>query len=118
MAKVVRESTWRETILSRVFKWVKDNFSAGKVAFETLDDLKQWVENNDAVIDKYPSAWCATEMALLDLFSREKGCTVETLLGLDDYKLCGRYTAVLGDDKKWKYTTQADQYLIRGSYGF
>jgi len=99
-------------------KWVEENFSSGKVDFETLDDLKQWVENNSTVIDKYPSAWCAIEMALLDLFSREKGCSVETLLGLDGYKLCGRYTAVLGDDKKWKYTTQADQYLIRGLTDF
>ncbi len=99
-------------------QWVKDNFSTGRVAFETLDDLKEWAENNSAVIDRYPSAWCATEMALLDLFSREQGCTVETLLGLDGYKLCGRYTAVLGDDKKWKFTTLADQYLIRGFSDF
>ncbi len=99
-------------------RWVKDNFSTGKVAFETLDDLKEWVGHNDAVIDKYPSAWCATEMALLDLFSREKGCSVETLLGLDGYNLYGRYSAVLGDDNKWKFTTQADQYLIRGLSDF
>ena len=99
-------------------QWVKDNFSTERVVFETLDDLKEWVENNGAVIDKYPSAWCATEMALLDLFSREKGCSVETLLGLNNDKLCGRYTAVLGDDKKWKYTTLVDQYLIRGLSDF
>jgi L-alanine-DL-glutamate epimerase-like enolase superfamily enzyme/pimeloyl-ACP methyl ester carboxylesterase len=99
-------------------KWVEENFSSGKMDFETLDDLKQWVENNSKVIDKYPSAWCAIEMALLDLFSREKGCNVERLLGLDSYNLCGRYTAVLGDDKKWKYTTLADQYLIRGFSDF
>ena len=48
----------------------------------------------------------------------EKGCNVETLLGLDEYKLCGRYTAVLGDDEKWKYTTLVDQYLIRGVTDF
>ena len=99
-------------------KWVKDNFSTGMVAFETLDNLKQWVENNSAVIDKYPSAWCATEMALLDLLSSEKGWTVETLLGLNGYQLCGRYTAVLGDDDQWKFTTLADQYLIRGLSDF
>ncbi len=99
-------------------KWVKDNFATGKVAFETLDDLKQWVENNGVVIDKYPSAWCAIEMALLDLFSREKGCNVETLLGLDGSKLRGCYTAVLGDDKRWKYTMLANQYLIRGLTDF
>ena len=104
--------------LESSIKWVKENFSTGKVDFETLDHMKRWVENNDKVIDTYPSAWCAIEMALLDLFSREKGCTVETLLGLDEYKLCGRYTAVLGDDEKWKYTTLADQYLIRGLSDF
>src|SRR5271157_3519038 len=50
-------------------KWVEENFATGKVSLETLDDLKRWVENNSTVIDKYPSAWCAVEMALLDLFS-------------------------------------------------
>ena len=104
--------------LASSVKWVKENFSTGKVDFETLDDLKQWVENNSTVIDKYPSAWCAVEMALLDLFSREKGCNVETLLGLDNYNLCGHYTAVLGDDKQWKYTVLADKYLIRGLSDF
>jgi len=38
-------------------------------------------------------------MAVLDLLSRERGCSVEKMLGLDDGKLCGRYTAVLGDEK-------------------
>ncbi len=104
--------------LESSIKWVKENFSTGNVDFDSVDDLKQWVENNGTIIDKYPSAWCAIEMALLDLFSREKDCNVETLLGLDEYKLCGRYTAVLGDDKKWKYTTLADQYLIRGLSDF
>ena len=98
--------------------WIKKNFSSGKVNFETLEDLKQWAEGNEKKIDNYPSAWCAIEMAMLDLLSRERGCTVEKLLGLDDGKLCGRYTAVLGDDKKWKYTTLADEYLIRGISDF
>ena len=40
------------------------------------------------------------------------------MLGLDDGKLCSCYTAVLGDNKKWKYTTLADQYLIRGIADF
>jgi L-alanine-DL-glutamate epimerase-like enolase superfamily enzyme/pimeloyl-ACP methyl ester carboxylesterase len=104
--------------LESSIKWIQENFSTGKVDFKSVDDLKQWVENNGTVIDKYPSAWCAIEMALLDLFSREKSCTVETLLGLYGYKLSGRYTAVLGDDEIWKYTTLVDQYLIRGIMDF
>ena len=104
--------------LATSVQWVRENFSTGRVAFETPDDLMRWGELNSSLIDEYPSAWCATEMALLDLFSREQGCTVETLLGLDGYKLCGRYTAVLGDETRWKFTTQADQYLIRGLSDF
>jgi len=98
--------------------WIKENFSSGKVNFKTLKDLKQWAKENEKEIDNYPSAWCAVEMAMLDLLSREKGCTVEKLLGLDDGKLCGRYTAVLGDDKKWKYTKLVDKYLIIGISDF
>ena len=104
--------------LDASLNWVKGKFSVGNVNFETLEDLKQWAEGNKKEIDNYPSAWCAVEMAVLDLLSRERGCTVEKILGLDDGKLCGRYTAVLGDDKKWKYTTLVDKYLIRGLSDF
>ena len=95
-------------------RWVKELFAIGAFEIHSLEELKQWVENNDAVIDKYPSAWCAVEMAFLDLFAKEKKCNVETLLEIKNYKLGGCYTAVLGDDKKWTYTALADKYLIRG----
>ena len=98
--------------------WVQDMFSAGKVHFNTFEDVKKWVKKNSNLIDRYPSAWCATEMALLDLFSREKNYSVETLLGMDGCERRGRYTAVLGDDKIWKFTNLADQYLIRGISDF
>jgi len=86
--------------------------------FDNLEDLTQWVETNESQIDRYPSAWCALEMALLDLFAREKGCSVEDLLGLTDIQRRGNYTAVLGDDNTWKYTTIADQCLVLGFSDF
>ncbi len=98
--------------------WIKENFSLGKVNFETLEDLQQWAKENKKEIDNYPSAWCAIEMAMLDLLARERGCSVEKILELDDGKLCSCYTAVLGDDKIWKYTTLVDSYLIRGISDF
>lgn len=98
--------------------WVKEKFSNGQMAFATLDDLKYWASSHEKVIDHYPSAWCAVEMAMLDLLSREQRCTVEELLGLNNTSRCGQYTAVLGDDKAWKYTTLVDQYLIRGFTDF
>ena len=98
--------------------WIKEIFSTGLVNFETLEDLKKWAKENEKEIDSYPSAWCAVEMAMLDLLARESDCTVEKMLGLDDGKLCSRYTAVLGNDKKKEYTTLADQYLILGISDF
>jgi len=99
-------------------RWAQEIFSAGKVHFDAFEDIKKWAGKNSSLIDRYPSAWCAIEMALLDLFSREKNCSVETLLGMDGCERRGRYTAVLGDDKIWKFTNLADQYLIRGISDF
>lgn len=98
--------------------WIKKNFSSGLVNFKTLEDLKKWARENEKEIDHYPSAWCAIEMAMLDLLARERGCSVEKILGLDDGKLCSRYTAVLGVDKKREYTKLANQYLILGISDF
>ncbi|MDY6792076.1 MAG: enolase C-terminal domain-like protein [Thermodesulfobacteriota bacterium] len=99
-------------------RWARENFSSGKVNFNTFEDIIRWTEKNSNLIDRYPSAWCAIEMALLDLFSREKNCSVETLVGMKGCRYRGRYTAVLGDDQKWKFTNQAEQYIIRGISDF
>ncbi len=99
-------------------RWAQEIFSAEKLHFNTFEDTIKWAEKNSSLIDRYPSAWCAIEMALLDLFSREKNYSVEALLGMDGCKRRGRYTAVLGDDQKWKFTNLADQYLIRGISDF
>ncbi len=99
-------------------QWAQEIFSAGKVHFNTFEDTIEWTEKNNSLIDRYPSAWCAIEMALLDLFSREKNCSVETLLGLDGCERRGRYTAVLGDNGKWNFTDLAEHYLILGISDF
>ena len=93
--------------------WIKENFSSGKVNFETLADLKKWAKENEKEIDSYPSAWCAVEMAILDLLARESDCTVEKMLGLDDGKLCSRYTAVLGNDKS---ISSSEFRILKSSY--
>jgi L-alanine-DL-glutamate epimerase-like enolase superfamily enzyme len=99
-------------------RWAQEIFSADKVYLDTFEDTIDWAEKNSSLIDRYPSAWCAIEMALLDLFSREKNCSVETLLGMNGCKRFGRYTAVLGDDQKWEFTKLIDQYLILGISDF
>ena len=99
-------------------QWVRETFCHQALPFHNLEGLTSWVKNNNSLIDRYPSAWCALEMALLDLFAREQGCSVEALLGLPDIRRRGVYTAVLGDDNTWKFTTIVDQYLVRGFSDF
>jgi L-alanine-DL-glutamate epimerase-like enolase superfamily enzyme len=51
-------------------------------ALASLNDpqeLANWIMRNADEIDVNPSAFCAAELALLDLFSRQLGQTIETL---------------------------------------
>jgi len=98
--------------------WINDSFAGSLSAFATLDELKHWILSNTTVIDRYPSAWCAVEMALLDLLARESACSVEKLLGVHEQSRCGSYTAVLGNDPPREFTKLAEQYLIQGFTDF
>lgn len=100
--------------LKESISWIKKQYSSGQLDIKDLSDLKRRVEIDKLTIDKFPSAWCAVELAFLDLFAKENNCTVETLLGLNNYNLTASYTAVMADDKKWTFTVLADKYLIRG----
>lgn len=97
---------------------IRDWFVNGRVTFVSFDDVQRFVRDNETLIRRFPSAWCAVEMALLDLFAREGQESVESLLGLGPVKRSGRYSAVLGDDRTWRYTYLADQYMIRGMADF
>ena len=104
--------------LGSSIRWIQETFPNGEARFDTFDDVQDWTEQNSTVIDSYPSAWCAMEMALLDLFSREKDCSVETLLGFAGRLRPSRYTAILGDDKEWEFTSFVDQYIVIGFTDF
>lgn len=64
---------------------------------DSVDDLKAWQENHASEIDVNPSAWCAIELALLDLFARGERRSVESLIGAQPLRDSFRYSAVLGD---------------------
>jgi L-alanine-DL-glutamate epimerase-like enolase superfamily enzyme/pimeloyl-ACP methyl ester carboxylesterase len=84
----------------------------------SLDALQVWLVENAAAVDTSPSAWCAIECALLDLFARERGQSVEALLGLPPPGGPHVYSAVLGDDEPWKTRFLIDQYCILGLTDF
>ncbi|MDA0345956.1 MAG: hypothetical protein O3C20_00990 [Verrucomicrobia bacterium] len=77
----------------------------------SLDALISWMSSNKARIDEQPSAWCAIELALLDLFARESNQTVEALLGLPQLEGVFRYSAILGIEKPETFQKQLQQYL-------
>jgi len=81
---------------------------------EALDDLAACVEANRAAIDRNPAAWCAVELALLDLFGRRRGLPLEGLLGLAPLRGPFRYSAVLGDASAAAFDAQLAGYRKAG----
>ena len=61
-----------------------------------LTSLHAWCDRHEADIDKNPAAWCALELALLDLFAKRDNRPVESLLGLPPLAGPFVYSAVLG----------------------
>lgn len=61
-----------------------------------VGSLRRWLDANAAEVDQHPSAMCALEMALLDLFARRAGVTVEDLVGSPKLAEALSVTAVYG----------------------
>lgn len=101
-----------ETVNTAVafFEQNKTNISR----IESIADLKKWVNVHQVGVDVNPAAWCAVELALLDLLGQEQSKSIEPLLRLP--KLSGdfQYTAVLGASKLEVFRAQIQQYLQMG----
>jgi len=98
--------------------WMGRHLADIQASCTSLDQLQAWADHNAAVIDRSPSMWCAIEGSLLDLFARERGVSVEALLGRDGPGGPHVYSAVLGNDEAWKTQFLIDQYLIMGLRDF
>jgi L-alanine-DL-glutamate epimerase-like enolase superfamily enzyme len=59
--------------------------------------LADWMRAHSPEIDRHPAAWCAIELALLDLLAKDRELPVESLLGLPAPRGPFRYTALVGD---------------------
>ena len=104
--------------LDSSYEWLKQHVDAIQASCQDLGQLQAWQAEHEDLIDAAPSSWCAVECALLDLFAREKACSVETLLGRNGPAGRYAYTAVLGDSDEWRFTFAADHYLTRGFTDF
>jgi L-alanine-DL-glutamate epimerase-like enolase superfamily enzyme len=79
-----------------------------------VETLQQWLEEHHDDIDASPAAWCAVELALLDLFGKRQRTPVEDLLSLPPLAGRFRYTAVLGDAPEGPFRAMAEQYWRLG----
>lgn len=83
-----------------------------------LPSLRTWLIEHQRDIDAHPAAWCAMELALLDLFAKTNGCSVEAALSLPEVDGSFRYTAVLGDSGPEQFKKQWTQYRHLGFSDF
>lgn len=85
---------------------------------QSLDGLRQWIASHSADIDANPAAFCAIEMAVLDLLGHSEGLSVEALLGLPALSGAFQYSAVLGDSNRLIYALQLRRYWNAGLRDF
>lgn len=83
-----------------------------------MASLRDWTWRHRAEIDRNPAAWCAIELALIELVAVERGDSVEAALGVPE--LCGafHYTAVLGDADTEAFRKLLDRYRSAGFTDF
>ena len=91
---------WLESIAPQIQKFCND-----------LGQLKIFLKKLDTQIRKHPSAWCAMECALLDLFARMEHSSIEQLLGTEPIYGSYNYSAILGDQDEPAYTALIKKYL-------
>ncbi|MEC8893317.1 MAG: enolase C-terminal domain-like protein [Candidatus Poribacteria bacterium] len=87
-------------------------------AIENLEELRLWIEGKKGDIDANPAAWCAIELALLDLLGKGQEKSIEELLSLPTLKGEFHYTAVLGASNHEIFKKQLQQYAHAGFSDF
>ncbi|MGD9852370.1 MAG: mandelate racemase/muconate lactonizing enzyme family protein [Nitrospirales bacterium] len=111
----------RSYVTGETLVTAKSFFDTHRPAWEELNgltDMKDWMTANSRRIDENPAAWCAVELALLDVWGKESEQSVETLLSLSELKEPFQYSAVLGTDSLSAFHKQATQFSTLGFSDF
>ena len=81
-------------------------------------DLKAWIDTHRDLIDGNPAAFCAAEIAILDLIGKVKQQPVEDLVDTPRLNGTFRYSAILGDAPYLAYRWQLFRYWSKGFHDF
>lgn len=112
-----RDYVTRETLPAAV-AWAGKHIEEIKQSIHRLDDLLGFEFTHRDEIDRNPAAWCALELALLDLLAKHEKQSMEALTGCPKLSGSFRYSAVLGDADPDKFRAQALEYLKLGFSDF
>jgi L-Ala-D/L-Glu epimerase len=83
-------------------------------AVDDLPTLRAWTQAHSTDIDGAPAAFCALELALLDLIARRRGETIERLLGLNGRGPPPAVTAVFGAGGEAGFALQVALHDVLG----
>ncbi|KPJ93168.1 MAG: hypothetical protein AMJ53_07905, partial [Gammaproteobacteria bacterium SG8_11] len=116
------ESCPRSYVTGETVSSVKAFFSQHQKDIEKkitdIEAMKEWMAKHHKKLDDNPAAWCAIELALLDVFAKEQYVSVEQLLGLPPIDGGFTYSAVLGDSGDAVFSQQYQQYRSVGFTDF
>jgi L-alanine-DL-glutamate epimerase-like enolase superfamily enzyme len=116
------ESCPREYVTGESMESCRTFFADWRPAFLeeplALIGLRDWVSNHRTPLNANPAAWCAIELALLDVLAREQGATMEALLGLGALPGRFQFTAVVGDAGAKAFQVLVEEYQQRGFTDF
>ena len=79
-----------------------------------INDLRSWLGDNSANIDKNPAAYCAVELALLHAMRASDEMSLEEMVSVPRLKGKFRYTAVLGTRDPKQFKTLMQRYSEMG----
>ena len=87
-------------------------------AIADVTELTAWIEAHGGLIDADPAAFCAMELAALDLLAKRRGVPLETIIGAPALAAPVHYTAVMGDSSPRKTALAATAYRLWGFTDF
>ena len=100
--------------LEGALRFVAERRAAWLETIRDMDSLAAHVRDHRAEIDAAPAAWCAVELALLDLLGKAGGLPVERLIGTPTVAGAFSYTAVIGDGPPAVFEAQLARYAQAG----
>lgn len=116
----------QDTALAWLSRWAPDCVSqcasqwvsGGTAQGGALEALAAWMARHQTEIDHNPAAFCALELALLDLMGQRQNTPVEVLLGGQAPGVAVAYTGVLGASAPRKIGVMVAAYRAMGFTDF